>query len=221
MRVLLSPSSTKKQIEFANLCLRKYVYEFSILYGDHHLVYNFHNLIHLTDDCDFYEASLNDISAFPFESYIGEMKRDIKGTIKPLAQYYRRYNERLHFEKSHPYQPTEKKIVDSLRENSKADSFIMLPNNSIFKIFTMKRGSEVIVAQKLIKTDDEEGSSMNFFTRPMPATDLKIFVCDGLSNGKMFLPLSVVESAQKCVALPFNNSDNEDKWLVIPLLHTM
>jgi hypothetical protein len=63
------------------------VYKFSILYGDHHLVYNFHNLIHLTDDCDFYETSLNDIRAFPFESYIGKMKRDIKGTIKPLGQY--------------------------------------------------------------------------------------------------------------------------------------
>jgi hypothetical protein len=102
------------------------VYEFRILYGDHHLVYNFHNLIHLTDDCEFYEASLNDISsAFPFESNIGEMKRDIKGTINPLAQYYRRYNERLHIEKSLPYQPTEKRIVDSLRKNSKAYSFIM------------------------------------------------------------------------------------------------
>ncbi len=63
------------------------MYKFSILYGDHHLVYNFHNLIHLTDDCDFYETSLNDIRAFPFESYIGKMKRDIKGTIKPLGQY--------------------------------------------------------------------------------------------------------------------------------------
>jgi hypothetical protein len=53
------------------------------------------------------------------------MKRDIKGTINPLAQYYRRYNERLHIEKSLPYQPTEKRIVDSLRKNSKAYSFIM------------------------------------------------------------------------------------------------
>jgi len=222
MRLLLSPSPTKRQIKFANLCLRKYVYEFSILYGDHHLVYNFHNLIHLTDDCDFYEASLNDISAFPFESYIGEMKRDIKGTIKPLAQYYRRYSERLHIEKSHPYQPTETRIVDSLRENSKADSFIMLPNDSIFKIFAMKTGSEVIVVQKLNITYDDDGSRKEFFLRPMPATDLNIFVCDGLCNSRTFLPTSVLLTAKKCIAFPFENSENEDsKWLVIPLLHTM
>ena len=57
MRLLLSPSLTKRQIKSANLCLRKYVYEFSILYGDHHLVNNFHNLIHLTDDYDFLKHS--------------------------------------------------------------------------------------------------------------------------------------------------------------------
>ena len=61
---------------------------------------------------------------------------------------------------------------------------------------------------------------MNFFKHPMPATDLKIFVCDGLSKSKTFLPISAVEKAHKCVALPIQNSENEDKWLVNPLLHT-
>ena len=77
MRLLLSPSPTTRQIDFANQCLRKYVYDFGVLYGDYHLVYNFQNLIHLADDCSFYKASLNDISAFPFESYIGEIKKEI------------------------------------------------------------------------------------------------------------------------------------------------
>jgi hypothetical protein len=33
-------------------------------------------------------ASINHhIGAFPFESYLGEMKKEINGTNKPLAQY--------------------------------------------------------------------------------------------------------------------------------------
>jgi hypothetical protein len=108
--------------------------------------------------------------------------------------------------KSHPYQPTETRIVDSLRENSKADSFIMLPNDSIFKIFAMKTGCEVIVVQKLNITYDDDGSRKDFFLRPMPATDLNIFVCDRLSNSRTFLPTLVLLTAKKCIAFPFENS---------------
>ena len=86
----------------------------------------------------------------------------------------------------------------------------------------MKTGSEVIVVQKLNITYDDDGSRKEFFLRPMPATDLNIFVCDGLCNSRTFLPTSVLLTAKKCIAFPFENSENEDsKWLVIPLLHTM
>ncbi|EFX67037.1 hypothetical protein DAPPUDRAFT_115799 [Daphnia pulex] len=221
MRLLLSRSPNKRQIVFADQCLRKYVYDFGVIYGAQHLVYNFHNIIHLANDCSFYKSSLNDISAFPFESYLGEMKKEIKGTIKPLAQYYRRYNERLHFDESNPHQPNKTSIFDSLREDSTADSFIMLSKTSIYKIATMKKGCQVIVAQELYITEDEDGSKFNFFTFPMPATNLGIYVCDRLSRRKTTLPITVVETARKCVVLPFQDSENEDKWLVVPLLHTM
>ena len=34
MRLLLSPTPTSSQMVFANQCLRKYVYEFGVIYGD-------------------------------------------------------------------------------------------------------------------------------------------------------------------------------------------
>jgi hypothetical protein len=43
LRLLLLRSPNKRQIVFANQCLRKYVYDFGVIYGAHHLVYNFHN----------------------------------------------------------------------------------------------------------------------------------------------------------------------------------
>ncbi len=98
-----------------------------MIYGAQHFVYKFHNLIHLADDCSFYKSSLNDISAFPFQSYLKELQKEIKGTIKPLAQYYRRYNERSHIEESlseNAYQSNKTSILDSLREDSTA---VILP----------------------------------------------------------------------------------------------
>lgn len=56
---------------------------------------------------------------------------------------------------------------------------IMLSNKEMFKIFALKRGSDVIVAQKLNITYDDDGSREKLFLRLMPATDLNIFVCDG------------------------------------------
>jgi hypothetical protein len=48
----------RKQIVFANQCLRKNVHDFGVIYGAHHLVYFFHNLIYLTEDCSFHKSSL-------------------------------------------------------------------------------------------------------------------------------------------------------------------
>ena len=141
MRLLLSHSPTSSQMVFANQCLKKYFYEFGVIYGDQHLVFNLHNLIHLTDDCVFYEASLNDINDFPFENYLFQMKNDIQGTVKPLAQFCRRQAEKENCENSHS-DDTQihkvKSITESLKNDSTADSVIMLPNNTIFKIKSFK-----------------------------------------------------------------------------------
>jgi hypothetical protein len=55
----------------------------------------------------------------------------------------------------------------------------------------------------------------------MPATYLGIYVCDELSRRKTTVPITAVKTALKCVVLPFQDSEKEDKWLVVPLLHTM
>ena len=69
-----------------------------------------------------------------------------------MAQYFRRYSERfLHFEESHPYKKDEKTNVDSLKENSTADSFIMLANTSIFKIATMKKEVKLLLPRNFVK----------------------------------------------------------------------
>jgi hypothetical protein len=131
MRLFLSPSPICNQISFANQCLRKYVHQFGVIYGDQHLVFHLQNLIHLTDDCDFYQASLNDINAFPFENYLGKMKNYIQGTTKPLAQFCRRQAEKENNE-TFRCSLKVKIITESLMNDSTAYSLIMtLANKQI------------------------------------------------------------------------------------------
>jgi len=70
-----------------------FVLEFARIYGPQHIVFNVHNLIHLADDCIYFNSSLNKISAFLFENYLGKLKRMLRGTMRPLAQLFKRILE--------------------------------------------------------------------------------------------------------------------------------
>ena len=219
MRLLLSPSPTSNQIYFANQCLRKYVHQFGVIYGDQHLVFNLHNLIHLTDDCEFYQVSLNDINAFPFENYLGQMKNDIQGTAKPLAQFCRRQAEKDNNDEILHCNPQVKSITESLKNNSTADSVIMLPDKRIVKIKTFKSGCDLVVAHAFNTLYDLDGSKKNFFHVPMPATDLDLYICGELKPQRQVIPIDFVEKSIKCITLPFDDGMVQ-RWLVIPILHT-
>ncbi len=56
------------------------------LYGDTFVVYNVHSLIHLPDDVQFFQASLDDISCFPFENHMQTLKRLVHSAQSPLVQ---------------------------------------------------------------------------------------------------------------------------------------
>ncbi|KZS05516.1 Uncharacterized protein APZ42_031276 [Daphnia magna] len=204
MRLLLSPSPTSNQISFANQCLRKYVHQFDVIYGDQHLVFNLHNLIHLTDDCDFYQASLNDINAFPFENYLGQMKNDIQGTVKPLAQFCRRQAEKDNNETFRGSLKV-KSITESLKNDSIADSVIMLANKKILKIKSFKSGGGLAVAHAFNILYDLDGSKKIFFNVPMPATDVDLYICGDLKPQRQLIPIDLVEKSIKCIKLPFND----------------
>ena len=52
--------------------------------------YNVHSLIHLVDDVQYFGVSLNKISAFPFESYLHQMKRGVRQGMNPISSLFRR-----------------------------------------------------------------------------------------------------------------------------------
>lgn len=78
--------------DIARSYLRKYFLLLSKLYGPESQVLNAHYLLHLADDVK-YNYTLNNISAFPFESYLGQIKQMLRNANKPLAQICRRIHE--------------------------------------------------------------------------------------------------------------------------------
>lgn len=92
MMILISPDYGK-YISCARLLLDNFVKSFELMYGRHLLSHNVHGLIHLCDDYIKF-GPLDNISAFPFENYMGSLKRMLRKPDKPLQQIIKRYNEK-------------------------------------------------------------------------------------------------------------------------------
>lgn len=83
---------SKSLISQANLFLKTFIEHGEKLYGKQFIIFNVHLLSHLCDDVHAY-GPLDKFSTFPFENYLGQLKRLLKSSRKPLAQIYRRVSE--------------------------------------------------------------------------------------------------------------------------------
>lgn len=56
-------------------------------------------MIHIVDDVEHFQCTLDRISAFPYESMLGKMRKIIRTANRPLAQVCRRMHEMDHIKK--------------------------------------------------------------------------------------------------------------------------
>lgn len=114
-------------IQYANehFVIKHFVMCFADLYGKTFPVYSVHGLIHLTEDASHFNYSLNDISCFPFENYLQQVKKHVRSGRSPLEQVTRRLSELEHSEvdksQRHP------KVFASVKEK---DSCFLLRDKS-------------------------------------------------------------------------------------------
>lgn len=83
MRILLSPMC-REFYGYAQKLLRCFVTNFEKIYGTKYLVNNTHSLLHLADDAKKY-GPLDSVSCFPFENYLGQLKKNGEKTTESCA----------------------------------------------------------------------------------------------------------------------------------------
>lgn len=83
-------------LEIAQQMLVKFVKLFSKFYGQESCVFNVHSLIHLVDDVKNTKLSLNELSCFSFESYLGSLVAQLRRFNRPLQQIVKRLSEKQH-----------------------------------------------------------------------------------------------------------------------------
>lgn len=89
MTIYLSPNFRDLAV-FAKSLMFKFVKDFGSLYGNHLISHNVHAFIHLFDDYDNF-GSLDSVSCFKFENYMGHLKKLVRKSNKPLQQVVKRF----------------------------------------------------------------------------------------------------------------------------------
>jgi len=93
----------KEHLGYARELLLYYVKKSEAIYGKTFAVYNVHSLIHLPDDVEHFNCSLNGISCFPFENYLQTLKKMVRQSRNPIAQVAKRLSELENSTKSKPF----------------------------------------------------------------------------------------------------------------------
>lgn len=80
------------QLDVAQALLEYFVESFSRIYGHEYMSYNVHSLLHIVEDVRRF-GRIENYSAFPFESFLGKMKKKIRNGNKMLEQIVHRIEE--------------------------------------------------------------------------------------------------------------------------------
>jgi hypothetical protein len=234
IRLCLTPNVCARLVDYAERLLLHFVETFSSIYGEGQLVYNVHGLLHLVDDVRLY-GSLDNVSAFQFESYLGTLKKKVRSPRNPVTQIIRRISE----ENAH------RRISKEVSETPISSAFkilhcdgplpVLYRHCSEYKHFT---GSEVFISAccgdnccevrgkfglvRNILFDDstiegflvfEEFELIEpFFLEPLSSDTLSIHYASRLSGTHAVYPLSGISN--KYMALPFKNG-----YALFTLLH--
>ena len=237
IRILLNDASNSESYAYAEKVLKHFVKGVSKNYGDEQLVYNVHSLIHLPDDARKY-GSLNNISCFPFESFLGHLKSVVCRPQSPVSQIIRRYAEKLkacdnvtldHYSvndvsKCHKQKhnagpvPVLHNNCDQYKKYlGKYVVSVTKPNNCfeinghvylVKNILLKPCAGTFVVVQRFCR-------KLDFCDFPLPSSKLNIWVVDSLDTNSDFDVFPVDALANKMILLPY-----KDVQVAIPFVHT-
>lgn len=188
--------------------------------------FNVHNLIHICDDVENLKCNFNELSAFPFESYLGKIGSALRSANHIVAQYCRRVQEKemfavqtssnissifiLHEDKS---KVIKLKYYCMILSHSCLNNTVFLQDRSIAEIVKIYKYNDNIRVQ--VRRYLRKESMFNY---PCDSSSLNMWQVSRLSPTVIDIPLQLIK--QKFVELQIQYSSSEEtKTFVIPLLH--
>lgn len=227
-RILNDPELCIEYVSYARELLRKFFELLPSFYGPDSQIMNSHNLIHLADDVEHANMVLSAVSAFPFENFLGKIKRLIRGRSQPLEQLVRRVSEQkscpevtkkngirkkklliVNPDITHKTKGNIKSII--LRgveiSSSKPNNIVKLNSGKVFSIVRIKKKQQNFFFHGFMYT-----SVTDVFKYPCNSTKIGIMKLGGLCKNKKVVLIDDIK--KKCVLF-----ENRNQSYAVTLLH--
>lgn len=228
---ICSSNVYRKYLPLARRLFLDFIENHISIYGESSITINIHNLSHVVDDVE-HLGPLHSISAYEFENSLHHLKLRLKQCNHPLQQIARRISELDSSSKvttwkpaffspkfDHPfvighymaYKQVEFKqnvTISTHSANGKDKWFLTHDNIIVAFHFVLKHNENYIIRGSALKNIE------SFFQKPFDSNHLNIFMSDGELNDARNFELNSIKAKMFC--LPYEN-----KWVFIPLLHTL
>ncbi len=166
-----------------------------------------------------FHGPLDSFSAFPFESYLGQLKKMLRGTRRPLSQLRKRLSEIQHHDtfSSPPSQTF--CIQQSIKANSSCDSFVMVNNNQILQL--KSKNSSSVSGVAYFNRPKGQFQNINFYDKPLDSSSLGIYMIDRqLVDKRRLITLPLSDYEQQDIVKYVTLKDYANKLFVFfPILH--
>ena len=166
MCLLVCPKSSN-DIKIARELLVQFVTDVAKLYGADFMVFNVHALLHLPNDAERF-GSLDKCSAFIYENYLQEVKKDVRSGKNPIVQLMNRHAERTIL--TNKVAP-EKSAISVKRPNN---AFI-LKNGNCGEIISIHTNPESLVETAVVQVYEKRSP---FCMTPCDMTCINAYTVD-------------------------------------------
>lgn len=220
-------------IPLAEALISEFLEQYIQIYGIDAINNNLHSLSHLIDDIKRF-GPLPNISSYPFESKLGQIKNLLRNGNRPLAQVVKRLSEmnnlvtgqKIANNQQYPY--VKNKTSDLHKHPGCCKSFqklyltdsILLENNKKNQWFMTDDGEivKMLSATYFQNAIHIYGSSLkvqnNFFNKPIESKHLNIFCSTAECNTPNIYELSSIKCKMVCL-------EYQSKFVFLPILHSL
>lgn len=210
----------------AKVYLQKFVSKFSSIYGKHLISHNVHGLLHIFND---YQnlGPLDSFSCFPFENYLGQLKKLSRKAEKPLQQIVNRYYENINIfdckdkkkkiglSGKHHKGPVPVELIDKVCQYSmyKTEFYtLVISSINIKDSYMLTNSRDVVQVVNILKMDQSDNililgcpflTKENAYGEPLKSELLDIYCVKNLSNEHKIY--EVAQIYKKCFIFTVKN----------------
>lgn len=214
-----------------------YCKQFVIFYGSNAVVSNIHNISHIYEDVEEF-GSLTDISTYPFENFLKEIKMRIQPSNMPIKQISRRLAEMSFDILDNPpinfdVRRLEKEVwIPELKYDFNLNDkliykFILITPNVYFSVkkpgdrWFLTKGGEIVQMSYALRMRNSYficgspiKSMTDFFTRPYFSHKTDIYLSNGEKGEEKMYEFSEIKAKLMCLSY-------KEDYVYIPLLHSI